>query len=80
MLDVAVAYSSKHPGNVHPSTAARGHEVVIQFVGLGCEPVERGALNQEHNGVIVRIHENVPRKSSIGFSRPIGTTANCPRR
>lgn len=59
VLGVAVAYSSKYPGNVHPSTTAREHEVVIQFVGLGCGSVERGTLDREHNGGIVRIHENV---------------------
>ena len=59
VLGVAVAHSSEHPGNIHPSATAREHEVVIQFVVLGCGSVESGALDREHNGGIVRIHENV---------------------
>jgi len=59
VLGVAVAYGPEHPGKVYSGTTARKHEVVVQFIGLGCGSAERGALDREDNGGVVRVHENV---------------------
>lgn len=59
MLGITVAHGSEYPSKVYSSTTAREHEVVVEFIGLGCGSVERGALDREHDGGVAGIHKNV---------------------
>ena len=63
MLGVAVAYCPEHPGNIHPSTTTREHEIIVQFVGLGRGSAECSTLDREYNGLVVRVRENVATES-----------------
>lgn len=59
MFGVAVAHGSEYPGNVYSGTTTGEHEVVVQFIGLGCGSAKCGALDREDDGRVIGMHEDV---------------------
>lgn len=63
MLRVALAHCAEYPGEIHPRTATREHQVVVKLVLLGCRAIESCALDTEDDGIVVRSQENLSSES-----------------
>ena len=63
MLRVALAHRAEYPGEIHPRTATREHQVVVELIFLGCRTIKSCTLDTENDGIVVRSQEHLSSES-----------------